>query len=186
MYSVGASSGAIKTKALLGVYPDVFMAGVSVMGVPCGCWAELQRCGRKTVQRHWPMEWPLRRRHRHQDRATVGRPRSFPFSRLHRPSPASATFSVSGAGHTLSVDGPTVAAYFGLDKKGGKESGCSSALGSRGEGPRARTAALLLVALGLLLRRPKCRVANSSLLSIAKTPCVAKDVAVISLRMPRN
>jgi MYXO-CTERM domain-containing protein len=28
------------TEALLGVYPDVFMAGVSLMGVPCGCWAE--------------------------------------------------------------------------------------------------------------------------------------------------
>jgi len=27
------------TEALLGVYPDVFMAGVSIMGVPCGCWA---------------------------------------------------------------------------------------------------------------------------------------------------
>ena len=28
------------TEALLGVYPDVFMAGVSLMGVPCGCWAQ--------------------------------------------------------------------------------------------------------------------------------------------------
>jgi hypothetical protein len=28
------------TEALLGVYPDVFMAGVSYMGVPAGCWAE--------------------------------------------------------------------------------------------------------------------------------------------------
>jgi acetylxylan esterase len=40
VYSVGTSSGGIMTEALLGVYPDVFMAGVSVMGVPCGCWAE--------------------------------------------------------------------------------------------------------------------------------------------------
>ena len=40
VYSVGGSSGGIMTEALLGVYPDVFMAGVSLMGVPCGCWAE--------------------------------------------------------------------------------------------------------------------------------------------------
>jgi acetylxylan esterase len=40
VYSVGGSSGGIMTEALLGVFPDVFMAGVSLMGVPCGCWAE--------------------------------------------------------------------------------------------------------------------------------------------------
>ncbi len=40
VYSVGGSSGGIMTEALLGVYPDVFMAGISLMGVPCGCWAE--------------------------------------------------------------------------------------------------------------------------------------------------
>ena len=40
VYSVGGSSGGIMTEALLGVYPDIFMAGVSLMGVPCGCWAE--------------------------------------------------------------------------------------------------------------------------------------------------
>jgi poly(hydroxyalkanoate) depolymerase family esterase len=40
VYSVGGSSGAIMTEALLGVYPDIFMAGVSLMGVPCGCWAQ--------------------------------------------------------------------------------------------------------------------------------------------------
>jgi len=39
VYSVGGSSGGIMTEALLGVYPEVFMAGVSLMGVPCGCWA---------------------------------------------------------------------------------------------------------------------------------------------------
>ena len=39
VYSVGASSGGIMTEALLGVYPDIFIAGVSLMGVPCGCWA---------------------------------------------------------------------------------------------------------------------------------------------------
>jgi poly(hydroxyalkanoate) depolymerase family esterase len=40
VYTVGGSSGGIMTEALLGVYPDVFMAGVSLMGVPCGCWAQ--------------------------------------------------------------------------------------------------------------------------------------------------
>jgi poly(hydroxyalkanoate) depolymerase family esterase len=40
VYVVGGSSGGIMTEALLGVYPDVFMAGVSLMGVPCGCWAQ--------------------------------------------------------------------------------------------------------------------------------------------------
>ena len=40
VYSVGGSSGGIMTEALLGVYPDVFIAGVSLMGVPCGCWAQ--------------------------------------------------------------------------------------------------------------------------------------------------
>jgi acetylxylan esterase len=40
VYSVGQSSGGIMTEALLGVFPDVFMAGVSIMGVPCGCWAD--------------------------------------------------------------------------------------------------------------------------------------------------
>ncbi len=39
VYAAGDSSGGIMTEALLGVYPDVFMAGVSIMGVPCGCWA---------------------------------------------------------------------------------------------------------------------------------------------------
>jgi acetylxylan esterase len=40
VYSVGGSSGGVMTEALLGVYPDVFRAGVSLMGVACGCWAE--------------------------------------------------------------------------------------------------------------------------------------------------
>jgi len=39
VYSVGGSSGGIMTEALLGVYPDIFMGGISIMGVPCGCWA---------------------------------------------------------------------------------------------------------------------------------------------------
>jgi poly(hydroxyalkanoate) depolymerase family esterase len=40
VYAAGDSSGGIMTEALLGVYPDVFMAGVSIMGVPCGCWGQ--------------------------------------------------------------------------------------------------------------------------------------------------
>lgn len=40
VYVAGDSSGGIMTEAILGVYPDVFMAGVSIMGVPCGCWGQ--------------------------------------------------------------------------------------------------------------------------------------------------
>jgi acetylxylan esterase len=40
VYAAGDSSGGIMTEALLGVYLDVFMGGISMMGVPCGCWAE--------------------------------------------------------------------------------------------------------------------------------------------------
>jgi len=39
VYAFGGSSGAMMTQALMGVYPDLFMAGVAVSGVPCGCWA---------------------------------------------------------------------------------------------------------------------------------------------------
>ena len=39
VYAFGGSSGAMMTQALLGVYPDLFAAGVAVSGVPCGCWA---------------------------------------------------------------------------------------------------------------------------------------------------
>ncbi|MBK9577484.1 MAG: PHB depolymerase family esterase [Fibrobacterota bacterium] len=40
VYVVGGSSGAMMTQALLGVYPEMFMAGAPRAGVPCGCWAE--------------------------------------------------------------------------------------------------------------------------------------------------
>lgn len=40
VYAFGTSSGAMMTQALLGVYPDLFAAGVAAAGVPCGCWAE--------------------------------------------------------------------------------------------------------------------------------------------------
>jgi acetylxylan esterase len=39
VYGFGGSSGAMMTQALMGVYPDLFMAGVAVSGVPCGCWS---------------------------------------------------------------------------------------------------------------------------------------------------
>jgi acetylxylan esterase len=40
VYALGGSSGGMMTQALIGVYPDVFKAGVEIAGVPCGCWAE--------------------------------------------------------------------------------------------------------------------------------------------------
>jgi len=38
VFSVGASSGACMTQALLASYPDVFAAGSSLAGVPAGAW----------------------------------------------------------------------------------------------------------------------------------------------------
>jgi acetylxylan esterase len=40
VYVLGGSSGGMMTQALLGVYPEIFMAGASRAGVACGCWAE--------------------------------------------------------------------------------------------------------------------------------------------------
>ncbi|WP_394814549.1 extracellular catalytic domain type 1 short-chain-length polyhydroxyalkanoate depolymerase [Streptomyces chisholmiae] len=39
IFVTGASSGAMMTNVLLGVYPDVFAAGAAYMGVPFGCFA---------------------------------------------------------------------------------------------------------------------------------------------------
>ncbi len=39
IYVTGASSGAMMTNVLLGVYPDVFKAGAAFSGVPFGCFA---------------------------------------------------------------------------------------------------------------------------------------------------
>ena len=39
VYAFGGSSGAMMTEALMGVYPDLFAAGVAISGVACGCWA---------------------------------------------------------------------------------------------------------------------------------------------------
>jgi acetylxylan esterase len=40
VYVCGGSSGGMMTQAMLGVYPEMFMAGAARAGVPCGCWAE--------------------------------------------------------------------------------------------------------------------------------------------------
>ncbi|HET7539145.1 MAG TPA: PHB depolymerase family esterase [Polyangiaceae bacterium] len=40
VYAFGGSSGAMMTQALMGIYPDIFVAGVAISGVPCGCWAQ--------------------------------------------------------------------------------------------------------------------------------------------------
>ncbi len=39
VYVMGGSSGGMMTQALLGVYPDLFVAGAARAGVPAGCWA---------------------------------------------------------------------------------------------------------------------------------------------------
>ncbi len=39
VYAFGGSSGAMMTQALMGIYPELFMGGVAISGVPCGCWA---------------------------------------------------------------------------------------------------------------------------------------------------
>jgi poly(hydroxyalkanoate) depolymerase family esterase len=39
VYATGSSSGGMMTQHMLGVYPDVFKAGASFMGVPFGCFA---------------------------------------------------------------------------------------------------------------------------------------------------
>jgi acetylxylan esterase len=40
VYAVGGSSGGMMTQGLLGIYPELFIAGAPRAGVPCGCWAE--------------------------------------------------------------------------------------------------------------------------------------------------
>jgi poly(hydroxyalkanoate) depolymerase family esterase len=40
VYSMGSSSGAMLTEALMGVYPEVFKAGAEMSGVPDGCWSD--------------------------------------------------------------------------------------------------------------------------------------------------
>lgn len=52
VYAFGGSSGAMMTQALMGIYPDLFMAGVGISGVPCGCWAE-QYTGDTATNGQW-------------------------------------------------------------------------------------------------------------------------------------
>lgn len=52
VYAFGGSSGAMMTQALLGIYPDLFMGGVAISGVPCGCWAE-QYTGDTATNGQW-------------------------------------------------------------------------------------------------------------------------------------
>jgi poly(hydroxyalkanoate) depolymerase family esterase len=40
VYICGGSSGGMMTQAMVGVYPEMFMAGAARAGVPCGCWGE--------------------------------------------------------------------------------------------------------------------------------------------------
>ena len=192
VYSIGTSSGGIMTEALLGVYPDIFMAGVSIMGVPCGCWAEGYNdvtgkpasgtgqwsgpCAGGTVTKtaqqwgdlvrsyfpgytghrprvqHWhgtadttlsyknlaesAKEWSnvlgLSETPTGSDTPKSGTTRQFwknacGYTVLE-------TFSVSGAGHTVGIDGPGVTTYFGLDKAADPEAAACPGAGNGGAG----------------------------------------------------
>jgi len=179
VYVAGDSSGGIMTEALLGVYPDVFMAGVSIMGVPCGCWGQsdyndvtgsgstAQWCGscaggsvsmtgaqwgalvssyfpgytghRPRLQ-HWhgTADTTLNYKNMAQDilewtdllglsATPTGTDQNTPSSgTTHQYWKNSCytvyeTFALSGVGHAVSLDGATLAAYFGIDKAGGQD-----------------------------------------------------------------
>jgi acetylxylan esterase len=193
VYVAGDSAGGIMTEALLGVYPDVFTAGVSVMGVPCGCWASSYNdvtgtgssaqwsgpCAGGTVK-HTGQEWGdlvrsyfpgytghrPRLQHWHgmtdttlnysnmaQDilewtnllglsEAPTGTEQNTPKSgTTHQYWKNSCytvyeTFALSGVGHAVSVDGNTLAKYFGIDTAGGSdpETAACGAGGASGTG----------------------------------------------------
>jgi acetylxylan esterase len=178
VYAAGDSSGGIMTEALLGVYPDVFMAGISIMGVPCGCWASgyndttgtgstaqwSGNCANGSVT-HTGKEWGdlvrsyfpdytghrPRLQHWHGTSDTMlnyknmaedikewtnllglsetptgteqNTPKSGTTHQYWKNSCYTVyeTFALSGVGHAVSVDGATIAAYFGLDKAGGQD-----------------------------------------------------------------
>jgi acetylxylan esterase len=175
VYSEGGSSGGIMTEALLGVFPDVFMAGVSIMGVPCGCWATgyndvVGKPSDGTGQWSGPCqtgsvdntgaEWGAlvrsyfpgytghrpRLQHWHGTKDTTinyknlaediqewtnllglseaptgsDKPKSDTTRQYWKNScgyTVYETFSIEGAGHTVSVDAATIATYFGLSSK---------------------------------------------------------------------
>jgi acetylxylan esterase len=179
VYVAGDSSGGIMTEAILGVYPDVFMAGVSIMGVPCGCWGQsdyndttgsgstAQWCGScaggsvsmtgqkwgDLVRSYFPEYTGHRPRLQHWHGATdstlnyknvaedikewtnllglsetpttteQNTPKSGTTHQLWKNSCYTVyeTFVLANTGHAVSVDGPTLAAYFGIDKAGGQD-----------------------------------------------------------------
>ena len=178
VYVAGDSSGGIMTEALLGVYPDVFMAGVSIMGVPCGCWADgyndttgsgstaqwSGNCANGSVtktgqqwgdlvrsyfpgytghrprvqQWHGSSDTTLNYKNVAEDikewtnllglsETPTGTEQNTPKSgTTHQYWKNSCftvyeTFVLSGVGHAVSVDGGTLAKYFGIDTAGGQD-----------------------------------------------------------------
>ena len=200
VYVSGDSSGGIMTEALLGVYPDVFMAGISIMGVPCGCWADgyndvtgkpssgtgqwSSNCANGTVtktgaqwgdlvrsyfpgytghrprlqQWHGATDTTLNYKNVAEDikewtnllalsETPTGTEQNTPKSgTTHQFWKNSCytvyeTFVLANTGHTVSLDGATLAAYFGIDKAGGQDpetAACPGAVpggaGTGGEG----------------------------------------------------
>jgi acetylxylan esterase len=179
VYVAGDSSGGIMTEAILGVYPDVFMAGVSIMGVPCGCWGQsdyndvtgtggsAQWCGScaggtvsKTgaqwgdlVKSYFPGYTGHRPRLQHWHGATdttlnfknvaedikewtnlLGLSETPTTTEQNTPKSGTThqawknscytvyeTFVLANTGHMVSVDGNTLAKYFGIDTVGGQD-----------------------------------------------------------------
>jgi poly(hydroxyalkanoate) depolymerase family esterase len=180
VYLSGDSSGGIMTEALLGVYPDVFMAGISIMGVPCGCWGDGYNdvtgkpssgtgqwsgtCAGGTVtktgaqwgdlvrsyfpgytghrprlqQWHGATDTTLNFKNVAEDikewtnllalsETPSGTEQNTPKSgTTHQYWKNSCytvyeTFVLAGVGHAVSLDGATLAAYFGIDKAGGQD-----------------------------------------------------------------
>lgn len=180
VYVAGGSSGGIMTEALLGVYPDVFMAGVSIMGVPCGCWGvgyndvtgkpsngtgqwsgscaggTVVKTGAEwgdLVRSYFPGYTGHRPRLQHWHGATdttlnyknvaedikewtnllalsdtptgteQNTPKSGTTHQFWKNSCYTVyeTFVLANTGHMVSVDGATLAAYFGINKAGGED-----------------------------------------------------------------
>jgi poly(hydroxyalkanoate) depolymerase family esterase len=196
VYVSGDSSGGIMTEALLGVYPDVFMAGVSIMGVPCGCWGDGYNdvtgkpasgtgqwsgtCANGTVvktgaqwgdlvrsyfpgytghrprlqQWHGATDTTLNFKNVAEDikewtnllalsETPTGTEQNTPKSgTTHQFWKNSCytvyeTFVLANTGHAVSLDGPTLAAYFGIDKVGGQDpetTACPGAVPGGGSG----------------------------------------------------
>ncbi len=179
VYVSGDSAGGIMTEALVGVYPDVFMAGVSIMGVPCGCWGQkdyndvtgtgntAQWCGScaggsvsmtgkewgDLVRSYFPSYTGHRPRLQHWHGASdstlnfknvaedikewtnllglsetpttteQNTPKSGTTHQLWKNSCFTVyeTFVLANTGHAVSLDGPTLAKYFGIDTAGGQD-----------------------------------------------------------------